>query len=123
VPRTLEQQHLVCVLARQAIGGGHGDDLDGPVAGRVAQGVQTRTIEPCAAVSLVAEDVLGSEVVALLDGPGAQGGELALDGLLALLAFGGHPGVDGGTHGSPPLTGVGDAARWTPRWRPAAVGG
>ena len=101
-PKFLEQQHLVCVLAGQAVGGEHGDDLDGPVADSVAQGIQARTIEPCAAVPLVAEDVLGGEIVAVLDGPGAQGGELALDGLLTLLAFGGHPGVDGGTHGSPP---------------------
>jgi hypothetical protein len=58
-PELLEQQHLVCVFAGQAIGGGHGDNLDGPVANGVAQGIQAWTIEPRAAVSLVAEDVLG----------------------------------------------------------------
>jgi hypothetical protein len=122
-PKFLEQQHLVCVFAGQAVGGEHSDDLDSPIADSVAQGIQARTIEPCAAIPLVAEDVLGGEIVALLDDPGTQGSELAFDGLLTLLAFGGHPSVDGGTHGSPPWLFVGDVAQWTSQWRLAAVDG
>src|SRR4051794_35032952 len=105
----LQEQDLVGVLAGQAVGAEHGDDVDGGVADRVAQAVQARPVEAGAAVTLVAEDVLLDEGMALGLGPGPQGGELAVDGLLAFLALGRDPSIDGGAHGSPP--GIRDGAR------------
>jgi hypothetical protein len=75
----LQEQDLVGVLARQPVGGQHGDDPDGAVAQRVQAGA----VEARAAVALVAEDVLLGEGVAVVGGPGAQGGKLAVDGLRA----------------------------------------
>src|SRR3954452_4811341 len=56
-------------------------------------------------VALVAEHVPVAQLVALGLGPGAQGAELAVDGLLALLALGRDPGIGGGAHGAPPSAG------------------
>jgi hypothetical protein len=75
-----------------------------------AQRVQAGPVEARAAVALVAEHVPVAQLVTLRLGPGAQGAELAVDGLLALLALGRDPGVGGSAHGAPPsegLTGVG----------------
>ena len=101
----LQEQDLVGVLAGQAVGGEHGDDLDLAVAHGVAQRVQAGPVEARAAVALVAEHVPVAQLVALGLGPGAQGGELAVDGLLALLALGRDPGIGGGAHGAPPSAG------------------
>ncbi len=80
----LEQQHLIGVLARQAVWGQH----DERAHGTVAQRVETGPIEPAAAVALVAEDVFVAHRMALRGGPGSQGGKLAVDRLLAFLALG-----------------------------------
>ena len=66
----------------------------------VAQGIEPGPVEPGAAVPLVAEDMLGHELMTGLLRPGTQGGELAVDGLLAFLALGRNSGIDGGAHGS-----------------------
>ena len=79
------------------------DVLDGTVADRVTQGIKAGSVEARAAVSLVAEDVRLVQVVDPAVRPGPQGRELAVDGLLALLPFGGHAGVDGDVHGGSPL--------------------
>jgi hypothetical protein len=84
----LEQDDLVGIAAGQPVGAEHRDALDGSVAHRVAQGIEAGPIEPTAAVSLVTEDVLLGERMAAGYGPGAQGGELAFNRLLALLALG-----------------------------------
>src|SRR3954471_5721817 len=92
----LEQQDLVGVAARQAVGREHRDDLDGGVAPRIAQAVEARAIEPRAAIALVAEDVrLGQRVTFGLR-PTPQDGELAIDGLLAFLALGRHSRINRG---------------------------
>jgi len=83
----LEQQHLVGVAPGQAVWAQHRDELDGAVAHRVAQGVEAGPVEPVAAVAF-AEDVFLNEVVPSGRRPGAQGGELAVDGRLAFLALG-----------------------------------
>jgi hypothetical protein len=95
----LQQQDLVGVFARQPVRRQHGDDRDGTVAHGIAQRIQAGSVEPAAAVALVAEDVLVGQGVAVGDCPGAQGRELAVDGLVALLALGGDTGVEGGAHG------------------------
>ena len=95
----LQQQDLIGVSARQPVGGQHGDDPDGAVVHGVAQRVEAGPVEPAAAVALVTEDVLVGHDMAARGRPGAQGGKLAVDGLIAFLALGGHAGVEGGAHG------------------------
>jgi hypothetical protein len=116
----LEQQHLVGVAARQAVGREHRDDLDGGVAHRVAQAVEARAIEPRAAVAVVAEDVRLGQRVAFGLRPAPQAGELAVDGLLAFLALGRHSRVDRGTHQViPPRRWVGGSAGFSSTASPA----
>jgi hypothetical protein len=80
--------------------------LDGPIADGVAQGIEAWSVEPCAAVSFVAEDMGLVQVTGLAGCPGPQGGKLAVDGLVAFLPFGGHTGVDGDMHDGSPLVGT-----------------
>jgi hypothetical protein len=83
----LQEQDLVGEFAREAVGGQHGNHADGSVAHGIAQRVEAGPVEAAAAVSLVAEDVLVGEDMATGGGPGAPGGELAVDGGVALLAL------------------------------------
>ena len=84
----LEQQHLVGILARQAVRGQHDQRAYGTVAHGVAQRVEAGPVEPAAAVTFITENLFVTYRIALRGGPGSQGGELAVDGLLAFLAFG-----------------------------------
>jgi hypothetical protein len=93
---------LIGIFAREPVRAEHRDDVNVGIADGVAQGIKPGAVEPGAAVALVAEDMLGLELVAGLLRPGAQGHDLASDRLLALLALGGDPGIDGGAHGSSP---------------------
>ena len=95
----LQQQDLVGVSARQPVGGQHGDDPDGTVVHGVAQSVEPGSVEPAAAVALVTEDMLVGHDMVSRNRPGVQGGELAVDGLIAFLALGGHAGIESGAHG------------------------
>jgi hypothetical protein len=95
----LKQQDLVSIAPRQTIRAQHHDELDGTVTDHVAQGVEAGSIEPRAAVALVAEDVLLRKLVSFSPDPAPQSGELAVDGLLALLALGRDAGIEGGAHG------------------------
>jgi hypothetical protein len=98
--KLLQDQCLIGVFAGEAIGAEHSDDVDLGIADAVAQGIEPGPVEPGAAVPLVAEDMLGHELMAGFLRPGTQGGELAVDGLLAFLALGRDAGIDGGAHGS-----------------------
>jgi hypothetical protein len=115
----LEQQHLIGITPREAVGAQHRDVPDSTVADGVAQGIKARSVEPRAAVSLVAEDVRLVQLMPPGGRPGPQGGELAVDGLLALLPFGGHAGVDGDVHGGIPLMGK---SAWPGGGVPATAG-
>ena len=95
----LKKQNLIGVLASQAIGAQHGHEVDGSVAHGIAQGVEPGAVEAAAAVSFVPEDMLVANGVTAGERPAAQCGELAVDGLVALLPFGGDAGVEGGSHG------------------------
>ncbi|MCW2239206.1 hypothetical protein M2351_003836 [Azospirillum canadense] len=95
----LQEQHLVGVAAGQTVRSQHRDDLHLTIAHRIAQGIQPRPVEPGTAVAFVAKHMAVIQVVAVGVGPRAQSGELAFDGLLAFLAFGGDAGVDGSAHG------------------------
>jgi len=83
-----QEQDLVGVFAREAIGGQHGDGSDDTVAHGVPERVEAGPVEPAAAVALVAEDEVVADLVPSRSCPVAQGGELAVDGLEALLALG-----------------------------------
>src|SRR5215210_768098 len=83
-----QEQDLVGVFAGEAIGGQHGDDSDGTVAHGVPERVEAGPVEPAAAVALVAEDEVVADLVPSRSRPVAQSGELAVDGLEALLALG-----------------------------------
>jgi hypothetical protein len=95
----LQEQDLVGVAPRQAIGAQHRDEPDGAVADGVAQRVEAGSVEAATAVALVAEDVLLRKLVSLSPDPVPKGGELAVDGLLAFLALGRDAGIEGGAHG------------------------
>jgi hypothetical protein len=94
-----QQQHLIGVLASQAIGRQHGDELDGAVTHGIAQSVESGAVKPAAAVAVISEDMLFGEVVILGDSPCTQRGKLAVYGLTALLVLGRDAGIDGGSHG------------------------
>ena len=98
----LQQEHLVGVAPGQPVRGENGNDIDFPVAHRIAQGVQARPVEARPAVSLIAEHMGVGQLVVRGVGPGAEDVELAVDGLLAFLALSGDTGIDGGAHGAPP---------------------
>ena len=101
-PEFLEQQHLIGIAAGQPVGGENADDINLPVANGIAQGVQPRSVETRAAVAFVPKHMEVAQVVVGGSSPASQPIELAVDGLLALLAFGGDTGIDGGAHGAPP---------------------
>jgi hypothetical protein len=101
-PEFLEQQNLIGIAARQPVGGENADDIDLSVANGIAQGVQSGSVEARAAVSFVPKHMEVVQVVVCGSSPASQSIELAVDGLLALLAFGGDTGIDGGAHGVPP---------------------
>src|SRR3954453_6485114 len=104
--KLFQDQHLIGVSTGQPIRAEHRDDVDLGIADGVAQRVESGPVEPCAAVTLVLEDMRGLELMPGLSRPGAQGRELAVDRLLALLALGGDPCIGGGAHGSsPPVSG------------------
>jgi hypothetical protein len=83
---------LVDIPPGQTIRSQNGNDLHLAVANRVAQSIQPRPVEASAAVAFVVKDVAVVQVMIVGAGPGAQGGELAVDGLLAFLALGGDMG-------------------------------
>jgi len=98
----LQQQDLVGILARQPIRAEHRYDVDCGVSDGIPQTVQGRPVQPGAAVALVAEHMGIGQGMVLVPHPGPQRGKLAVDGLLALLALGRDPGIDGNAHGSSP---------------------
>jgi hypothetical protein len=96
----LQKQHLIGVFAGKAVRAEDGHDVEIGIADGVAQRIQRRTIQPRAAVTLIAEDVPFSQGVPLRAYPVSQGSDLALNGLLSLLTLGGNAGIDRDAHGS-----------------------
>ncbi len=105
----LQQKDLIGILARQPVWTEHHHDVDGGITDGIPQAVQPRPVQPGAAVALVAAHVRVGQGMTLSCDPGLQGGELAVDGLLALLALGRDPAVEGNAHGSSP--GIAGATR------------
>ena len=113
----LQEQHLVGILAGQAVRAEYGEDVDRGVADSVPQGVEPGAVETGAARALVAKNVLVGQLMPLLASPGAQRLKLAVDGLLASLALGRHSCINGGMHRRVSHKAAGDR-----RWGlPAAV--
>src|SRR5207248_698156 len=92
-----------------------------PLAGGVAEAVEGGAVEPRPGVALVNEDMIALEFVAVGRGPGAEGTDLAVDGLVTPLLLGRDPGINGGSHGpNSPLLSMG--CRRPPDRRRAGVG-
>src|SRR5215208_1501704 len=128
-PELLQEEHLIRVLAGQAVGTQDRQHGEHALAGGVAQAVQARAVEAGAAVAFVGEAMLGKEVIALLLHPGLEGGELAVDRLVTFLAFRRNAGIDSGMHRCPPVRPVSAEPWWPPRppqqrvdWRGAGAG-
>jgi hypothetical protein len=119
----LDQQHLMHVVARQAVWRGDQDAVQPGARGGVAQSVQARTPEAGAAVAVVAKDVLLHQVPTVSRGMGAQAVKLLLNGLRLSLAPARNPGIRGYLHGgSPPRRPAerpGERIGWRARLWPA----
>jgi hypothetical protein len=94
----LKQKHLIDVLTRQPIRAEHDDGTYLAVLDGVTQTIQTRSIEPSAAVALVQEDVLRLNRVGICFSPCAEHGKLTVDGLFAFLTLGRYSRVDRDLH-------------------------
>src|SRR5262245_6398350 len=85
----IDKQHLVDIVARQAVGGGDQHALEGRKGSAVAQAIQTGTIELGATKPIIAIDVLfGQMPVLLLCDMDTQTVELLVNRLGLLLATG-----------------------------------
>jgi hypothetical protein len=94
-----QDHHLVHEVAGQPVRRTNHHHIERRAGCVVAKRVQAGTVQPGAAVAVIAEDVL------LADGPpvagrdpGTQLGDLLLDGLGVLLAVGGHAHVQRRSH-------------------------
>src|SRR5205814_2303257 len=96
--------------------------LEGGKGGMVAQSVQTRTIQSCARVAIVAIDMLLSQVpVTLICNVSAQALELLLNRLGLVLTRARDPGVECHVHCLPPAVWQPSTSRLT-RPSPTATG-
>ena len=66
----VEDQHLVSEGTGQAVRGQAPHGVERPLLGRVAQGVQARTVKACPRATVV--DELGHELISLRRDPGPQ---------------------------------------------------
>jgi hypothetical protein len=98
----LQEEDLRGILTGQAVRPPPGPELKGPFAGGITQPIQARPVEPGATVALSAVDLLREQLRPLALGPRPQGGELTVEGLVALLAVGGNAGINSDTPGIPP---------------------
>jgi hypothetical protein len=90
----LDQHRLVRIRAGQAVGCVHIDDVDGRHRCEVAQALQRRSDQACAAVAVIKETQLGRDLVAVHGRARQQRLDLAVDGMALSLLVGRHPGVD-----------------------------
>src|SRR5689334_19611907 len=119
----LDQQHLMHVVARQAVWRGDHDAIQPAARGGIAQSVQAGTPEAGAAVAVVAKDVLLHQLPAASQSMGAQALKLLLNGLRLSLTPARNPGIGGYLHGgSPPRRPVerpGERMGWRAQLWPA----
>jgi hypothetical protein len=84
----LEQDHLIGVLAREAVGAEHRNDIDGRILYRITQPIEARPVEAGTAVALIDEAMGGQKLMPLCPDPLLQERHLTGNRLLAPLAFG-----------------------------------
>jgi len=72
----IHQQHLICVAAGQAVGAQHVQAVDPTGRGQIAQSLQGRTNQRCAAVAFVDEPQLRLDRQTILRGALHDRGEL-----------------------------------------------
>ena len=114
----LDQQDLVGVAARQAVGSEDVDAVDQTARHPVAQPLQSRAPQGGAAEPLVDKDILGLERDAVGADPVAQRGHLAVHGVAARLLISRNPCVKGDLKVRHPQPS--DLAAWLPR-RPSGA--
>jgi hypothetical protein len=98
----LEQEDLVGVAAGEPVGAVDGEDLELALASGVAKAVEGGAVEPRSGVTFINENMSFCEFMAVGRGPGAEGLELAVDGLVTTLLLGRHSGINGGSHDQSP---------------------
>lgn len=94
----VDEQHLVGVTARQAVGRMDVDAVEGAGSREVAQPFQRRADKSGAAVAVVGEAMPGQKGQAVRRDPRLQRRHLAGNGAVTLL-LGRHAGIDGNTQG------------------------
>ena len=112
-PRPLElidQDYLMHVVARQAIGRGDHEAIKFTRPHHIAQTVKGRAFEVSPTVTIVTKDAILAEGPALLVNILAKTVQLLLDGLHLDLRAGRHPDIHCYTHGIPPESIVGRGA-------------
>ncbi len=90
----LDQHRLVRIRAGQAVGRVHVEDVNGPHHREVAQPLQRGPDQAGAALAVVEEAQLGSDLVPVGCRARQQRRNLAVDGVALSLLIGRHPGVD-----------------------------
>jgi hypothetical protein len=89
----VDQQHLISVAARQAVGAEHVQAVDGSSGGLVAQTLQGRANQRRPAVAVVDKTQLRLDRNGFLGGAGQDRGDLRIDGAGLRLLLGGDAGV------------------------------
>jgi hypothetical protein len=98
----LQQQDLVDVVAGQPIRGRDQDQVKAAGGGAIAQAAEARTPQGRAAVAVIADDLIGGHVPALLPGVPRQTLHLLLDRLGLRLTLRRYPDIKRHSHGHPP---------------------
>jgi len=109
----LNEQHLMHILPRQAVGDGDQHQIQIRQGGPVTQPIQTRATEEGAAVSVVPIDLVFRDSPPLLPGMGVQSGQLLFNGLGLSLPVRRDPGVKRYSHLSPPVVGALQGSPWS----------
>ncbi len=122
----LDQEHLMDVVAGQAVRRGDQDAIQPGARRGVAQAVQAGAAQRGPAATVVAEDALGRQGPAPRRGVGTQPLELLFSRLRLGLALGRYPSIGGYSHGGSPREHSSERRRrpgldaW---WRPAGAAG
>jgi hypothetical protein len=100
----VEQDHLVDVVAGQAIGLGAQDAVELAQPHRIPQPIQAGPVQARPALPIIAERAGLGQMPAPVGDGGPQALQLLVDGLRVGLLLGRHPGIDGHSerHRSPP---------------------
>ena len=89
----IDHQHLVGIVARQAIGGANQHGGTVALGDQITQPVEAGAGQCRPAAAVIGADQIGRQGPAALPGGTAQGVDLAVDGLLPLLLVRGNTGV------------------------------